>query len=95
MSNLTLSIDEDTLKQARLYAIQGDTSVNALVRAYLRSLSNNPVDYKRERRSKAAIDFERLAKEIATKAIIQDEYEFRREDAYENRTASVASRSDL
>jgi len=35
MANLTLSIDDDILKRARLRALQQDTSVNALVREYL------------------------------------------------------------
>ena len=35
MANLTLSIDDDVLKRARLRALQQDTSVNALVREYL------------------------------------------------------------
>jgi plasmid stability protein len=35
MANLTLSIDDDLLKRARLRAVEQDTSVNALVRDYL------------------------------------------------------------
>jgi hypothetical protein len=35
MANLTLTIDEELLKQARLRALEEDTSVNALVRGYL------------------------------------------------------------
>jgi hypothetical protein len=35
MTNLTLTIDEDLLKQARIRALERDTSVNALVRGYL------------------------------------------------------------
>jgi hypothetical protein len=39
MANLTLSIDDDLLKRARLHALEQDTSVNALVRAYLQDLA--------------------------------------------------------
>jgi Family of unknown function (DUF6364) len=37
MANVTLTIDEDLLKQARIRALEQDTSVNALVRGYLES----------------------------------------------------------
>ena len=35
MANLTLVIDEDVLRRARVRALEQGTSVNALVRAYL------------------------------------------------------------
>lgn len=35
MANLTLTIDDDLLKRARMRALERDTSVNALVREYL------------------------------------------------------------
>lgn len=35
MANLTLSIDEDVLRRARIRALEQGTSVNALVRQYL------------------------------------------------------------
>ena len=35
MTNLTLSIDEELLKRARVRALEQDTSINALVRDYL------------------------------------------------------------
>lgn len=33
--NLTIVVDDDTLKRARIRAIQENTSVNALIREYL------------------------------------------------------------
>ena len=38
MTNLTLSIDDELLKRARMRALEQDTSVNALVRDYLQNL---------------------------------------------------------
>jgi hypothetical protein len=38
MTNLTLSIDDQLLKQARIRALEQDTSVNSLVRDYLEGL---------------------------------------------------------
>lgn len=39
MANLTLTIDEDVLLRARQRALEGGTSVNALVRSYLESFA--------------------------------------------------------
>jgi hypothetical protein len=38
MANLTLTIDDEILKRARLHAIERGTSVNALVREYLEGI---------------------------------------------------------
>lgn len=35
MANLTLTIEDETLRRARIRALEQDTSVNALVRSYL------------------------------------------------------------
>ena len=35
MANLTITVDEGTLKQARMRALEEDTSVNAVLREYL------------------------------------------------------------
>lgn len=35
MANLTLTIDDDLLRRARIRALQGGTSVNAVVREFL------------------------------------------------------------
>jgi hypothetical protein len=39
MANLTLSIDDELLKRARIRALEQDTSVNSLVRGYLEELA--------------------------------------------------------
>ena len=39
MVNLTLTVDEDDLRKARIRALELGTSVNALVRDYLRQLA--------------------------------------------------------
>ncbi len=41
MANLTLTIDDELLKRARILALQRGTSVNALVREYLLSLARD------------------------------------------------------
>lgn len=40
MKNITVSVDEDTYRRARIKAAERDTSISALVRDYLRSLSD-------------------------------------------------------
>jgi len=40
MKNITLSVDEKTLKAARVFAAEHDTTVSALVRGYLESLAS-------------------------------------------------------
>jgi hypothetical protein len=35
MANLTITVDEQTLKRARIRALEEDTSVNAVLREYL------------------------------------------------------------
>jgi len=39
MTNLTLTVDEEVLRRARIRALELGTSVNALVRDYLRQLA--------------------------------------------------------
>jgi hypothetical protein len=39
--NLTLSIEEETLQKARLVALEQGSSVNALIRQYLETLTEN------------------------------------------------------
>ncbi|MGH3145329.1 MAG: ribbon-helix-helix protein, CopG family, partial [Rubrobacter sp.] len=46
MANLTITVDEDTVKRARMRALEEGTSVNALLREYLEDYSG----VRRERR---------------------------------------------
>jgi predicted HicB family RNase H-like nuclease len=39
MGNLTLTIDDDLLRRARIRALEQGTSVNSLVREYLRHVA--------------------------------------------------------
>jgi plasmid stability protein len=44
MTNLTITIEEETLKRARIRAIQDGTSVNAVLRAFLSTWARSPGD---------------------------------------------------
>ena len=51
MKNITVSVDEETHRLARIRAAELETSVSALVRDYLRGLAcERPVETPRERR---------------------------------------------
>ena len=47
MKNVTVAIDEQTHRQARIRAAELGTSISALVRGYLRTLVAEPVDVTR------------------------------------------------
>jgi plasmid stability protein len=42
MANLTVTIDEEVLRRARIRALQHGTSVNALLRGYLEAYGSDP-----------------------------------------------------
>lgn len=41
MANLTIAVDDDLLRRARLRALESGTSVNALLRQYLQSYAGD------------------------------------------------------
>lgn len=45
MSNVTLSIEEDDLKQARILALQNGTSLNAVIREFVKQYINRDTHY--------------------------------------------------
>lgn len=45
MANITVSVPEDVYRAARIRAAEQDTSVSALVAAYLRSLSAQDAEF--------------------------------------------------
>lgn len=85
MANLTLSIDDDLLKQSRLYAVQHDTSVNALVRAYLETLMSKAKDEEQAAHIKEIEEMNQFLDALAAKAQVPEGYRWNREEAYEGR----------
>lgn len=57
MANLTVTVDEDVLKKARLRALEQGTSVNAVVRGFLESYAGTE-----SARQRAVADVLRLAR---------------------------------
>ena len=53
MKNITVSVDDDTYRRARIKATEQDTSVSAMVRAHLNNLASAEIKFKElERREK-------------------------------------------
>jgi hypothetical protein len=76
MTNLTLSINDDFLKQSRLYA---------MVRDYSEGLVTKSKDVEQAERLKDIAEMNRFLDEMASKAPVPDDYQWKREDAYEGR----------
>jgi hypothetical protein len=49
MKNITVSIDDETYRKARVYAAANDTSISAIVKAYLAKLDVEGKDLQRLR----------------------------------------------
>jgi hypothetical protein len=50
MKNITVSLDDDTYRRARVKAAEQDTSVSALVKKYLVELAGQETDFERRKR---------------------------------------------
>jgi len=87
MSNLTLNIEDELLKQARIYALQHDTSVNAMVRNFLASVVSGASEQARAERARAVEELDRLAREIEEGQLISTDWKWNREEVYEDRLA--------
>ena len=88
MKNITLAIDEEALRAARIYAAEHDTTVNALVREFL-----SQFDKRREQRAaKARKELVELAKKSTAR---MGSWEWNRDDAYEGRVPPRHQHSDL
>lgn len=87
MANLTLSIDDALLKQSRIYAIQHDTSVNALVREYLEGLVFGTKDAELAERLRVIENIDRLARQIEEQGLITGDWKWNRDEVYEERFA--------
>jgi hypothetical protein len=79
MANLTITVDEQTLKRARMRALEEDTSVNAVLREYLEEYAGR----RRERREAARRITEDARRGGAGSG--PGGRKWKREDAYEER----------
>lgn len=75
--NITLSLDEELVKQVRKVAIERDTTLTGLVRAYLEELAEEAARTGRKRREREALErsFERFQFRVGKRT-------WKREDLY-------------
>ena len=76
--NITLSADKKIIEKARIYARKQNTSLNNLVREYLKRITDH-TDAER-----ASEEFESIALEYGGKS--GSDYKFNREDIYNERS---------
>ena len=55
MRNITVAVDDETYKRARVAAAERDTSVSALVKAYLEQLVSHETETERLKRQECEI----------------------------------------
>ncbi|MCX6612784.1 MAG: DUF6364 family protein [Acidobacteria bacterium] len=55
MRNITVSVDDETYKRARIVAAEQDTSVSALVKTYLIQLATQESEFERLKRQEQEI----------------------------------------
>jgi len=75
MTNVTISIDEEDLKQARIIALQEGTSLNAAIRQFVKSYIGNTKRYQQVT--------ERILQRAEQSEFSSKGREWTREDLYE------------
>lgn len=78
LMNITLSVDEELVKQVRKIAIERDTTLTGLVRSYLEELAAEDARSGHRRRQRQALErsFERFAFRVGKRT-------WKREDLYD------------
>jgi len=77
MKNITVSLDDETYRRARMVAAQRDTSVSALVKGFLRELASGETEFERLKREERALR-EQITDFSASDRLSRDEVHDRR-----------------
>jgi hypothetical protein len=72
MKNITVSLDEETYRRARIKAAEMDTSVSALVKAFLVEIASGESETERLKREERALR-ERITRFGAAERLSRDE----------------------
>jgi hypothetical protein len=72
MKNITVSLDEETYRRARMVATRRDTSVSALVKGFLLELASGETEFARLKREERALR-ERIVSFDASDRLPRDE----------------------
>lgn len=62
MKNVTVSLDDDTYRRARVYAAEQDRTLSALVREFLNSIGSGETEFERLARKERELRAELLAR---------------------------------
>jgi plasmid stability protein len=77
VKNITVSVDDETYRRARIRAAERDTSVSALVRQFLVDLAGNREEFERLKRLERTVR-ERITGFSASERLTRDELYDRR-----------------
>jgi hypothetical protein len=88
MKNITLSIEDNVLREARKYAAERETTVNALVRDYLTRLAHQKLEGEKVR-----IELARLSDQ--SEARLGSDWKWDREALYDRPVFSRHEHTDL
>ena len=77
MKNITVSLDDETYRRARMIAAQRDTSVSALVKGFLLDLASGETEFERLKRLEQAAR-ERIENFSGSDRLSRDEIHERR-----------------
>jgi uncharacterized protein YdaU (DUF1376 family) len=77
MKNITVSLDDETYRRARMVAAERDTSVSALVKRFLVDLASGETEFERLRREERALR-EKITNFSASDRLSRDEVHDRR-----------------
>ena len=72
MKNITVSLDDETYRRARMIAAQRDTSVSALVKRFLTELACGETEFERLKREERALR-EQITNFFASDRLSRDE----------------------
>ncbi len=80
MANLTIVVEEDVLKDARIAALEQGTTVNKVLAKRLRELAQERTELRRERQKKAVAELFELIDKAGARA---GDYKWNREALYD------------
>ena len=68
MPNVTLSIDEDTIKKVRKIAVERDTTLTAMVREFLRSVADRDATDRQRAVGRLRKSFSQLSRDMGERS---------------------------
>ena len=73
MSNITLSVDEETIKKVRKIAVDKNTTLTAMVREFLQSVADSDAAEKKQALRKLRKTFQELSRDMGARTWTRDD----------------------